>query len=185
MESLKKGDLVLVHAYKHNGTLYRSWEHSIVLENDEDNLILVNEEVIVTELNGRKWKTSEPAIWFFSKKDWYNVICMFKQWGINYYCNMASPHIVEENTIKYIDYDLDVKVFNDNSFRILDLKDFNRNRIAWSYSSEIIEKIWSQIEVLKERIKEQDGIFSHSKVKEYWNQYEKELKPASKKVDKE
>jgi uncharacterized protein len=55
---------------------------------------------------------------------------MLKDTGINYYCNIASPFIMEQKTIKYIDYDLDIKVFADGSYKILDLKEFNRNRIA-------------------------------------------------------
>ncbi|AHI53549.1 uncharacterized protein associated with RNAses G and E [Spiroplasma sabaudiense Ar-1343] len=185
MENLKKGDFVLVHAYKHNGSVYRSWERSIVFENNSDNLILINEEVVVTELNGRKWKTNEPAIWFFSKKDWYNVICMFKEWGINYYCNMASPYIIEDKTIKYVDYDLDIKVFNDNSFRILDLKDFNRNRINFSYSQEIINRIWSEIETLKEKIRQKEGCFNHDLVKSHWKEFVEQIKPKIVKLETE
>ena len=30
-----------------------------------------------------------------------------------YYCNMASPYYLDEEALKYIDYDLDVKVFTD------------------------------------------------------------------------
>ena len=34
--------------------------------------------------------------------------------------NIASPYIIEEGTIKYIDYDLDLRVFPDGSFKVLD-----------------------------------------------------------------
>ncbi|AGR40877.1 DUF402 domain-containing protein [Spiroplasma taiwanense] len=174
--STKPGDLVLVHAYKHNGNLYRSWENVIVFENNEDCLILINEEVLITEFNGRRWKTNEPAIWFFFKDKWYNTICMFKERGINYYCNLASPYIVEENTIKYIDYDLDFKVFNDYSYKILDLREFNRNRISWNYSREIVEKIWENVDLLKKDIELKKNSFDHNYVKEIWRKYKENLK---------
>ncbi|ALD66084.1 DUF402 domain-containing protein [Spiroplasma cantharicola] len=167
----KTGDLVFVHAYKHNGKLYRSWEKVSIFEETENYIILINEEVLITEVTGRKWKTNEPAIWFFFKEDWYNIICMFKERGINYYCNLASPYIFEEGTVKYIDYDLDFKVFNDFSYKILDLKEFNRNRITWNYSRDIIEKVWKSVDEIKEKIKTKQKPFVHEYVNDIWNKY--------------
>jgi protein associated with RNAse G/E len=88
--AIKPGDSVSIHAYKHNGNLYRVWEKAIVYQNNKDVLILINEDVLVTELNGRRWKTNEPAVWFFYKNEWFNVISMFKTKGINYYCNLEK-----------------------------------------------------------------------------------------------
>ncbi|QGS51631.1 DUF402 domain-containing protein [Spiroplasma tabanidicola] len=171
MENVKPGDKLLVHAYKHNGNLYRSWDSGIVLESSEKHLILINQEVLITEVTGRKWKTNEPAIWFFFKDYWFNVICMFKDSGINYYCNLASPFIVESETIKYIDYDLDIKVFNDGSYKILDLKEFNRNRISLKYTRNIIETVWESIDKLKKMIKEKKDFFDHDYVTKLWEWY--------------
>ncbi|WP_339021213.1 DUF402 domain-containing protein [Spiroplasma endosymbiont of Atherix ibis] len=168
----KTGDLVLVHAYKHSGKLYRSWEKVAILEETEDYLVLINEDVLITEINGRKWKTNEPAIWFFFKDNWYNIICMFKERGINYYCNLASPYIFEEGTVKYIDYDLDFKVFNDHSYKILDLKEFNRNRMTWNYSVDIVDKVWQSVDDLKQMIKNKVKPFEHEYVNEIWKKYE-------------
>lgn len=170
------GNSVLVHAYKHNGSLYRVWDKAIVFEDNEEYLILVNEEVFVTEINGRKWRTNEPAIWFFPKNYWFNVICMFKDKGINYYCNIASPCIMEAQTVKYIDYDLDIKLFNDYSYKILDLKEFNRNRIAFNYSRNLVELIWQQVDELKKMIKDREGMFDHDFATETFERYTKNYK---------
>lgn len=180
MYTLQVGDSVLVHAYKHNGSVYRSWESAVVLLLEEEYIVLVNEDVTVTELNGRKWKTNEPAIWIFNRKKWSNIICMFKETGINYYCNIASPFIMDKNTIKYIDYDLDIKVFADGSYKILDLKEFNRNRIAWKYTRYIVNVIWTEIDNLKYLIKNKKLIFEHERALEMWKEYLK-LKPKIKK----
>ncbi|WP_374696040.1 DUF402 domain-containing protein [Spiroplasma endosymbiont of Polydrusus formosus] len=57
---------------------------------------------------------------FFNRKNWSNIICMFKDTGtgINYYCNVALPFIMDQ----YINYDLDIKFFAGGSYKILDLK---------------------------------------------------------------
>jgi protein associated with RNAse G/E len=169
--ALKPGDVVSIHAYKHNSNLYRVWEKAIVYKDEEEYLILINEDVLVTEVNGRRWKTSEPAVWFFYKKEWFNVISMFKQKGINYYCNLASPYIAEGDTVKYIDYDLDVKVFHDNSYKILDLKEFNRNRLDWNYPREIVEEVWETVDQIKNMVSKKIGPFDKAYVNEIWNNY--------------
>lgn len=176
MATIKPGSKVLVHAYKHKDKLYRSWSNVTVLEENDEYIVLVNEDVLITELGGRKWKTTEPALWFFLKGSWYNIICMFKEQVINYYCNLASPFEIQNNVIKYIDYDLDIKVFNDGSFKILDLKEFNRNRFQYEYSREIIETIWEKVDELKQLIKTKDKFFDHDFAKAKWQEYVMKIK---------
>ncbi|WP_368486336.1 DUF402 domain-containing protein [Spiroplasma sp. DGKH1] len=171
IDTLKVGDSLVVHAYKHNGSIYRSWEEAIVLAIEADYIVLVNEDVTVTEVNGRKWRTNEPAIWIFNKKNWSNIICMFKDSGLNYYCNIASPFILDDKTIKYVDYDLDIKVFTDGSYKILDLKEFNRNRIAWKYPREIVNIVWAEIDNLKKQIKNREFVFAHEEARRLWHKY--------------
>ena len=119
-EKLEMGHKYEIHAYKHNGSIHRAWDEAVLLENHDDYLIFGNEKTKVTESDGRIWRTKEPAVLYFFKKDWFNIIGQCKDNGIYYYCNMASPFIIEDNTIKYIDYDLDLRVFPDGSFKVLD-----------------------------------------------------------------
>lgn len=169
--TLITGQKVLIHAYKHNGDIYRSWDHAVVLKNTDEYLILVNEAVIVTEVNGRKWKTHEPAIWFFFKKRWYNIISMLKDNGVHYYCNLASPFTYDGKVIKFIDYDIDIKVFPDGYSKILDLKEFNRNKINWNYPEDLQNIIWSEIKNLQHQIKIKNDVFLEGNVINYWNNY--------------
>ncbi len=134
---MKKGDLISIHAYKHNGVLYRAWEDSKVLEYDDDFLVLENNRAKVTEVDGRRWRTKEPAIIFFYKESWFNIIVQYKEKGTFYYCNIASPYIIEENTVKYIDYDLDLRVFPDGNYNILDQTEYDYNRIEMKYPSNL------------------------------------------------
>ena len=90
-------------------------------ENDpatENAVIGVNDHTLVTEADGRRWVTREPAIVYFHKKYWFNIIAMIRDNGISYYCNLASPYILDQEALKYIDYDLDVKVFADGEKKL-------------------------------------------------------------------
>lgn len=170
---LKKGQTLSVHAYKHNGDLYRCWEKSVVLENNEKYLVLVNEHVTITEINGRKWTTVDPAIWLFFKDNWYNIICMIREDGIHYYCNIASPVIYDSQTIKYIDYDLDIKVFPNRTYKLLDLKEFKNNRKIWKYPVPLQNTLWQNINKLKKHVRKPEPLlFDDTTILSFWEQFQ-------------
>ena len=100
----------------------------MVLKTTENAIIGVNDHTLVTESDGRRWVTREPAIVYFHKKYWFNIIAMIRDNGISYYCNMASPYYLDEEALKYIDYDLDVKIFTDGEKRLLDVEEYERHK---------------------------------------------------------
>ena len=79
MENVKKGDILKIQCYKHNGMIYRNWDETLVLEVNDDFIVCANNKAKVTEIDGRKWTTKEPAIIFFYKNKWFNIISQFKK----------------------------------------------------------------------------------------------------------
>ncbi|MCQ2747697.1 MAG: DUF402 domain-containing protein [Mycoplasmoidaceae bacterium] len=73
---------------------------------------------------------------------------------INYYFNVASPYIFEEDAIKYIDLDLDVRVIDVNSqleiIKVLDEREFEAHAKQMLYPKKLITK---SIDVKDEIIK--------------------------------
>ena len=102
---MEKGDKLTIHCYKHNGEIHRTWDEAIVIEETDEWLVCGNDCVKVTEDDGRSHRTKEPAIMFFYKKRWFNVIAQLKEYGLFYYCNIASPYIMDDKIIKYIETD--------------------------------------------------------------------------------
>ena len=119
-EDIKVGDKLQIHCYKHDGSIDRISGEAIVLDKTDDMLVCANNKVKLTENDGRTHRTKEIAILFFYKNEWFNILAQLKKYGLFYYCNIASPFIVDNNIIKYIDYDLDLRVFPNGSFKILD-----------------------------------------------------------------
>lgn len=172
------GHWLAIQCYKHNGTLHRCWDRGLVLANNDDFVVVATKRAKVVESNGRRWFTKEPAVTIFSKKEWWNVICMFKNEGICYYCNIASPAIVDYHMIKYIDYDLDAKLFPDGELRILDEKEYLRHKSMYQYSDELDEVLKYQMSEIVKKINNKEFPFDDSRVKRY---YEKYLEITSKK----
>lgn len=167
------GDLLVIHCYKHNGTIHKSWSSALVLDKTDEYLVLGSENVLVTKQDGRSWRTKEPAIMFFYEDKWFNIIAQLKRNGLFYYCNIASPYVIEKNVIKYIDYDLDLRVFNDGAFKILDRNEYNYHRAIMKYPSSINKVVKSELSELIEMKKSGKGPFNFSIIEKYYNIYKK------------
>lgn len=176
MENIKKGDILKIQCYKHNGQVYRNWDEILVLEVNNDYIVCANNKVKVTEIDGRSWKTKEPAILFYYKKKWFNIIAQFKNNGIYYYCNIASPFLIDDNTIKYIDYDLDLRVFPDGSFRVLDRGEYDFHKIKMKYGKKIDRIVNKELSNLILDYLDKVGPFDQEYLKKYYNMYIKMIK---------
>lgn len=170
---LEIGKKYYMHSYKHNGEIHREWDEAVLLEIHDDYLVFGNNKTKVTESDGRSWRTKEPAILYFYDNCWFNIIGQNKKEGIYYYCNIASPYIIEDDTIKYIDYDLDLRVFPNGSFKVLDRGEYKYHKRIMNYSDELDNIIKQELSklILKARLHENE--FSHKTIKDYCELYRK------------
>jgi protein associated with RNAse G/E len=173
MSDIKVGDKLKIYCYKHDGTLEHTSEEAVVLENNDDFLVCGNGRTKITEKDGRSHMTNEPAVLFFYKKHWFNIIGQLKKFGLFYYCNIASPYIIDGKSIKYIDYDLDLRVFPDGGFRVLDRNEYNYHKKIMHYSDDLDFIIKSELSQLIELKRSEKGPFEKGIVDKYYEIYEK------------
>lgn len=165
------GTKIEIQSYKHNGTLHRVWEESIVLSSNSREIICGNDRIYVTESDGRQWRTKEPAICYFSANHWFNVIGMIRNDGIYYYCNIGSPFIWDEEALKYIDYDLDVKVYPDMTYEVLDEDEYERHSKLMNYPKSLDAILKHNLSEVKKWIIQRKGPFSPTFVDDWYDQY--------------
>lgn len=156
----KKGDVVKIIAYKHDGSLHRIWHKNIVLEANEQVLILANNRTLVTENDGRTWVTKEVALVYFHADCWFNIISMFREDGVHYYSNLSSPFVYDDDGVKYIDYDLDIKKYPDGKYFLLDEEEYNQNKNKYKYGEQIEKILLYSVGKLQSWIDEEHGAFS-------------------------
>ena len=167
---------IIIQAYKHNEELHRQWTHSYVLKDDEDYFVLASIRAAVVESDGRKWHTKEPAIFILSKKKWFNVIAMLKEKGICYYVNIASPAIYDKRFIKYIDYDLDIKLYEDGTTRLLDVSEYKKHADEQGYSEDIKAILQKSVNKVYEMINKKEFPFDDQEILELYKKFEEETK---------
>ncbi len=175
MEKLETGAKLIIHSYKHNGCIHRAWDEAIFIEETDDYFVFGNDKTKVTESDGRKWRTKEPAIMYFFKNSWFNIIGQLKKTGIYYYCNIASPLIIEDGAVKYIDYDLDLRVFPDGSYKVLDKGEYKYHKTKMNYPEELDKILNSELKKLIEMNKNKADVFDHDTLIAYHERYD-ELK---------
>ena len=168
---LQIGSKYCIHSYKHDGSIHRSWDEARLLDINDDYLVFGNDRTLVQESDGRTWKTKEPAVLYFFKNRWFNIISQNKSDGIYYYCNMASPYILEDNTIKYIDYDLDLRVFADGTYKVLDRSEYKYHKEKMHYSDDLDRILKEELKELIEMSKKKEGAFNKVIVDKYYEKY--------------
>ena len=171
MENLKKGEILNIHSYKHNGKIHRSWDEALFIEENNGYAVFGNYKTLVTEADGRVWKTKEPAIMYFSKDNWFNIIGQLKEYGIYFYCNIATPFIIDEKVIKYIDYDLDLRVFPNGSFKILDRMEYRYHKKQMHYSSRLDFILKYELGNLIEMVRAKEDPFNKKTIERYHQLY--------------
>ena len=160
-----------IQCFKHDGTVHRTWDRGLVLENNENYIVIASKRAKVIESNGRRWFTKEPAVTIFSKKEWWNAICMLKNDGICYYCNSASPSLIDNEYIKYIDYDLDAKLFPNGDIRVLDQKEYAHHRETYKYGDDLNTILQYETRVIVERMNQKVFPFEDEVIKKYYDRF--------------
>lgn len=168
---MKKGEKYKIHGYKHNGKLYKTWDEAVLLEETDEYYVFGNRNTKVTKIFGKSWYTKETAILFYFKNNWYNVVAQLKKKGVYYYCNIASPVVIDGKTIKFIDYDLDLRVFPDNTYKILDKSEYEYHKRIMKYPEDLQEILKFKLKELIERFNNREFPFDKEILKKYESRY--------------
>ncbi len=179
---LRSGKKLQIHSYKHDGSLHRVWLSTFIIDDNMDYLVTGNQATKVIEHDGRSWYTKEPAICYFFEKEWFNIIAMMKKDGIHYYCNISSPYVYDGEAIKYIDYDLDIKMFPNGRMMILDQKDFDDHSDQMDYPEDTKRIILASMESLKQWIREKRPPFDDKTAAQHYEIFKDILAKAKQKI---
>ncbi len=176
MKKINEGEKLQIQCYKHNGNIHRAWDEAVFIEDKGDYIVCGNKRTEVIESSGKVWKTREPAVLFFFKDKWFNIIAQLKKDGLYFYCNIATPYIIEEKTIKYIDYDLDLRIFPDGQYKILDRLEFDHHKKQMNYSKELQDVINDALDELIQLYNNGAEFFEKNNIMDHHKKYQKLIK---------
>jgi hypothetical protein len=101
---------------------------------------------------------------------------MIRKTGIYYYCNLASPSVFDGESIKNIDYDLDVKVYPNRAVDILDEDEFDLHQEQMNYSSDIVDIVRESLDQLLLMIENEEVPFDKEVIEDLFQEYLRDFK---------
>ena len=82
-----------------------------------------------------------------------------------------DPYYLDNEALKYIDYDLDVKVFADGEKRLLDVEEYERHKKQMHYSDDLDFILKENVKILVDWINNGRGPFSDAYVNIWYKRY--------------
>lgn len=152
---------IQINARKSDNKIHRTWKCQMI--NRQDSLLTFvgefAEKVVHKDLGIIEKGTVSYEYYWLDR--WYNIFRFHEPEGDlrNFYCNVNMPPTFENEILDYIDLDIDVLVWKNFSFEILDLEEFESNSSKFNYSKTIIENAKKSLEDLIQMINQRQFPF--------------------------
>lgn len=150
-----RNSLITINSRKFDGRVHRAWQAGLLEETEEFYLFVGEFE---NEVRHPKLGVIRPgtiSYEYYWKNEWYNVFRFHEPEGDlrNFYCNINCPPQLADGVLDYIDLEIDILVWSDFSFEILDLDEYEENARLFNFSDEIKFKVEETLGRLLEMIK--------------------------------
>lgn len=141
---------ITIRSRKHDQKIRRTWTCDLLEHTDE-----LIEAVGVFDLD-----VEHPGLGsiargtvsheFYWPARWYNVFRFHEPDGRfrNYYCNISMPPTFADGFLDYVDLDIDVIVWEDLRYDVLDRDDFERNSSKYDYPPDVVKKVMDSLDEL-------------------------------------
>lgn len=138
---------VTVNSLAFDGKIRRSWQCDLIERNDPM-LVLVgsfDRDVEHGELGLIQKGTISYEYYWLDR--WYNIFRFHESNGTlrNYYLNINMPPTFVRGELNYIDLDIDIAVWPDSSYQILDRDEFEINAERFGYSQQVRDMVESTL----------------------------------------
>lgn len=134
--------IVTINSRKYDGKIHRTWKARLLSQGDEVITLVGEFEKEVNHPFIGVIRRGTVSYEFYWEKLWFNVFRFHEPEGDlrNFYCNINLPPKFENGILDYVDLDIDVLIWKDYSYQILDLDEFEKNAERFEYSPELRKK---------------------------------------------
>ncbi len=165
-EKAKK--IYIMKAYKYDGRIH--YEQPLKLKEKFDNHVVL-EGAIGRELIHYTRDTvftfdAKTYEYFFTDR-WYTAALVFDNAGkiVHVYCNIAFPCKLKEDTVEFIDLDVDV-IVRDGILEVVDIDEFEEHKKLYGYGKELEIRVFKAVDQVKKDITEGNYPFNRDILKQ-------------------
>jgi len=138
-----QGEIVTINSRKYDLSIRRSWECRLL---EQTGSLLVFAGIFDDDLSHpelgliRRGTISYEYYWL---DRWYNIFRFHEPSGSlrNYYCNINLPPSYKKGVLDYVDLDIDVVVWDDFTYKVLDMDEYEVNAAAFVYPEYVTSKV--------------------------------------------
>jgi protein associated with RNAse G/E len=143
-----------VNSRKYDGSIRRSWKCELVSRDDYriDLVGAFEHQVEHPDLGVIEAGTVSYERFFFNR--WFNYFTFEQPAGTlrNYYINICMPPEIGDDSIDYVDLDIDLIIWPDGRKEVLDTEEFEANRLEFSYPENVVNQARAELEELESLI---------------------------------
>lgn len=135
------GPIVTINSLKYDNSVRKTWSAALV-EHSHERLVL--EGVFDRDIDHPDLghiDSGTISIEYFWLNNWYSIFKFLSPARKlrNYYCNVNMPPVFSGSTLNYVDLDLDIIVWPDSRYSVLDADEFEENAIRFAYPQTVRE----------------------------------------------
>jgi protein associated with RNAse G/E len=135
--------IITINSRKFDNEIHKCWKAELI-EQDNSLLVFVGEfenEVKHSNLGVIRRGTISYEFYWLNRS--YNIFRFHEPEGDlrNFYCNVNLPPTFENGVLDYIDLDVDILVWKDFRYEILDLDEFEENAEKYNYSENLKQTV--------------------------------------------
>ncbi len=160
-------ELITINARKLDGEIHRSWKAELIEETEDLYVFLgiFDFEIAHPKLGVIRRETKSYE--YYWKNGWFNVFRFHEPEGDfrNYYCNINQPPVLENGILNYVDLDIDVLIWKDFSYEILDIDEFEENIEKYKYPESLQKQAHKSLKDLLKIIEQKEFPFGDEDLK--------------------
>ena len=136
------GQQITINSRKYDQRIRRSWLGGLINQTETLLVVVGRFEFDVDHADLGFIRQGTVSFEHYWLERWYNVFRFHEPDGSlrNYYCNISMPPTFENDVLDFVDLDIDVVVWPDNRYEVLDLDDFAQNTMKFSYPKYVVDK---------------------------------------------
>lgn len=154
-------EIINIIALKYPDIPHYEWQGELIIQEEEYVLVLCKPGRKLTHYTkGATFSINNTSLEYFSLKEWFTVAMEIEQGKIvSYYCNVAQPSTLVDDTLCFVDLDLDLVKQQKKDWTVVDEDEFEVNSLKYNYSAELKEKAMQSLDDLKRKVRNKEFPF--------------------------
>lgn len=151
-----------VNSLRFDLSVRRSWACRLIERKDNELTLIGAFDNDVDHANLGRILAGTISCEYFWLDRWYNVFRFHEPGGEFrlFYCNICLPPLITDESLSYVDLDIDVVVGPDGKAAILDTEDFERNSVCFGYPENVKRRVFETVVEVLGQIREKKFPFN-------------------------